>query len=400
MVEAVTAGRKLTRRSARGRRSVSVLAAGLLALTLSSCDALPGMPDASPSDAPPSAQPMDPASVASAESSSVDPSWLCQPGAEDSPLPPTTDGGAMIPETVSTEGNDITVSGPFQLEPEHSYTGFVPEGLLLPAHPENRGAPAPGYEGQLGVEGAPAPPMVVRQRVEVPAAEGAPSPSAVSAHLSVGTCDDAPLPEGQFLLRLSGALDGPGRGGADAGWAADEDVLVDVVDGRLRAVPGAVSAPTGEIPADLSPLTCGSELAAVGDGDGLEVEVAHGTDRVTTVPPEDGSPRSVGAEVRVTAQEQGTRALFQTVVVVRPSTGTIVAGARNSSGIALQWIGEEGASRTERASVTSSVCAAEALAPGTYRAHGVAVTVDAEGATHVLVSEPWDVEVHDEDPSA
>ena len=399
MVEAVTAGRKLTRRSARGRRSVSVLAAGLLALTLSSCDALPGMPDASPSDAPPSAQPMDPASVASAESSSVDPSWLCQPGAEDSPLPPTTDGGAMIPETVSTEGNDITVSGPFQLEPEHSYTGFVPEGLLLPAHPENRGAPAPGYEGHLGVEGAPAPPMVVRQRVEVPAAEGAPSPSAVSAHRSVGTCDDAPRPEGQFLLRLSGGIDGPGRGEEDAGWAANGDVLVDVVDGGLRAVPGAVSAPSGEVPVDLSPLACHTVLEPVGDGDGLTVSVEDPATSVTTVLPEDGFPRSVTAQVTVTAADHGTRALFQTVVVVNPATGTVVAGARNASEIALQWIGEEGVTGAERAAVTSSVCGAGTLSPGTYRAYGVAVTVDADAATHVLLSEPWDVEVHDEDPA-
>lgn len=403
MVEPVSAVRHSTRRAQRrprAGRSASVLAAGLLTLALASCDALPGFPDADPSQAPPTAQPLDPATVAAAETSSVDPTWLCRPGEGESPLPPSTEGGSLRPEAVGADGAEITVSGPLVLEPGHSLAQFVPEGVLLPADPENRGAPAPGYEEELGVEGAPVPPMVVRGRVAVPVAEGGPAPSAASARVSVGTCDDAPLPEGQFLLRLSGALDGPGRGGADAGWAADEDVLVDVVDGRLRAVPGAVSAPTGEIPADLSPLTCGSELAAVGDGDGLEVEVAHGTDRVTTVPPEDGSPRSVGAEVRVTAQEQGTRALFQTVVVVRPSTGTIVAGARNSSGIALQWIGEEGASRTERASVTSSVCAAEALAPGTYRAHGVAVTVDANGSTHVLVSEPWDVEVHDEDPSA
>ncbi|MGO1505005.1 MAG: hypothetical protein ACTHWV_08605, partial [Brachybacterium sp.] len=66
MVEAVTAGRMLARRSARGRRSMSALAAGLLALALVSCDALPDIPDAGSSDAPPSAQPMDPASVASA----------------------------------------------------------------------------------------------------------------------------------------------------------------------------------------------------------------------------------------------------------------------------------------------------------------------------------------------
>lgn len=400
MLEAVTAGREPALRPARGRRPVSALAAGLLVLALASCDALPGAPEAGPSDAPPSAQPMDPGAVASAETTSVDPSWLCRPGEEDSPLPPTTDGGTMTPETVSADGTDITVSGPFQLAPEHRYTGLVPEALLLPSHPENRGIPAPGYDGELGVDGAPAPPMVMRQRVEVPAQEEAPTPSAASAHLSVGTCEDAPLPEGQFLLRLSGGADGPGRGEDDAGWAASEDVLVDVVDGRLRAVPGAVSAPTGEVPVDLSPLACNSVLEPVGDGDGLEVSVEEPAGEVTTVLAEDGLPRSVTAEVAVTTADHGTRALFQTVVVVRPDSGTVVAGARNASEITLQWIGEEGVTRAGRASVTSSVCGAGVLSLGTYRAYGVAVTVDADGATHVLLSEPWDVEVHDADPAA
>lgn len=38
-------------------------------------------------------------------------------------------------------------------------------------------------------------------------------------------------------------------------------------------------------------------------------------------------------------------------------------------------------------------------APGPYRAHGFAVTVDADGATHVVLSEPWDVEVAAETPA-
>src|SRR5699024_7427007 len=129
----------------------------------------------------------------------------------------------------------------------------------VPAHPENRGAPAPGFEGELGVDGAPVPPIVGRERVELPG--DGPAPSAVTARLTLGTCDDAPLPDGQFLLRLSGGgIDGPGRGGDDAGWAASEDVMVDVVDGALEVVPGAVSAPSGEVPVDLSPLHCGAAL--------------------------------------------------------------------------------------------------------------------------------------------
>ena len=94
--------------------------------------------------------------------------------------------------------------------------------VLVPVHPENRGAPAPGFEGELGIEGAPTPPIVVRQRVEVPGAGATPSPSAVIARLTLGTCDDSPLPDGQFLLRLTGGgVDGPGRGEDDAGWSRE-----------------------------------------------------------------------------------------------------------------------------------------------------------------------------------
>ena len=40
---------------------------------------------------------------------------------------------------------------------------------------------------------------------------------------------------------------------------------------------------------------------------------------------------------------------------------------------------------------------ADALAPGQYEARAVAVTVDAEGATHLVLSDPWDVEIVEDD---
>ncbi|MGP9538778.1 hypothetical protein ACT3SP_12250 [Brachybacterium sp. AOP43-C2-M15] len=379
----------------RRPRTAAAAATALLALALGGCDALPLPSEDESTDPPSAAAPMDPGAVEGAGTTPVDPSWLCRPGEEDPPVD-ATDGGTLVPETVRAEGHRVSVSGPFRLEPDHTYGGFVPEGVLLPADPENRGAPAAGFDGQLGVADAPAPPMVVRERVEV-AGEGA-APSAATAQLTVGTCDDAPLPEGQFLLRLSGGgIDGPGRGRDDAGWSASEDVLVDVVDGELRAVPGVVDAPSGETPADLSALACRAPLEPVGDGDGLEVAVEDPTTSVSTAVPEDGAGAGVSAAVTVTGADRGTRALLQAVVVVHPTTGTVVAGARNAAEIPLQWMGEDGATRTERAWTTQGACGADALAPGDYRAHGVAVTVDADGDTHVILSEAWEVEVVDEE---
>lgn len=393
-----------SRRALPRRRATSTLAAGLLIVSLGACDALPVLPGGgnSASEAPSAAaEPMDPEQVTTTASTATDPSWLCRPGEGESPLPSSTEGGTLTPETVSAEGNDLTISGPFRLAADHSYTGFRPEGVLLPAAPENRGIPAPGFDGELGVQGAPVPPMVVRERVEVAADEGEPAPSAATAHLTLGTCDDAPLHQGQFLLRLSGGgVDGPGRGKDDAGWAASGDVLVDVVEGRLRVVPGAISAPSGEIPADLSALACRAPLEAVGDGDGLTVAVEDPTTRVSTVVPEDELGTAITARVTVTAQELGTRALLQGVVVVNPSTGTVVSGARNAPDVSLQWIDEDGVSRTDHAWVSRSTCGRDALSAGSYRAHGFGVTVDAEGATHVVLSDPWEVEVVDEEPAA
>ena len=98
-------------------------------------------------------------------------------------------------------------------------------------------------------------------------------------------------------------------------------------------------------------------------------------------------------EVSVTGGERGTRALLTGVVVVLPESGAIVAGARNAAGIPLQWLGEDGARIPDRAWTTQGACGGGGLDPGTYRALGVAVTLDAAGETHLLLTDPWDVEV-------
>ncbi|MDN6329834.1 MAG: hypothetical protein L0J84_10885 [Brachybacterium sp.] len=381
----------------RGRRTAAALAAMALTLTLAACDALPGLPGSGPDDgasSPTVADPMDPDAVAAAESTPVDPSWLCRPGEVEPPVDSSA-GGTLTPQTVRADGNALEVSGSFHLEAGHRYRGFAPVGVLVPVDPENRGAPAPGFEGELGIEGAPTPPIVVRERVEVPG--DGPTPSAVIARLTLGTCDDSPLPDGQFLLRLTGGgVDGPGRGEDDAGWSASGDVLVDVVDGGAEVVPGAVTAASGEVPVDLSPLQCGARLAPLGDGDELAVAVAEPTTSVSTLVPKDELGVSVTAEVTVTSPDLGTRALFQGVVLTHPGTGTVVAGARNAPTVSLQWIGEDGVSRTGRAWTSRGACGPDALRAGKYQAHAFAVTVDGDGATRLVLSDPWAVQVVEE----
>src|SRR5699024_11226990 len=141
----------------------------------------------------------------------------------------------------------------------------------------------------------------------------------------------------------------PGRGDEAVGWGASGDVVVDAVDGRPEAVPGAATAPSGETPAELSPLGCRAELAPVGDGDGLTVTVEDPSAQVTTAVPDGEDGAAVSGAVTVTSQEHGTRALLQGIVLTDPATGAVVAGARNTPEIPLRWIGAEGATRTERA---------------------------------------------------
>jgi hypothetical protein len=377
----------------RPRRGAAVLGALALAASLAACDTLPGPlggdRDGSPS---PVASPMDPAEVAGAETTAVDPGWLCRPGEGEDPLP-TRDEGTLTPTHVQADGNEVTITGDLALEDGAAYGGLAPEAVILPADPARRGTPAEGYEGELGVDGAPVPPLVVRARVEVPA--DGPAPSSITARLVLGTCDDAPLPDGQYLLRLGGAgPEGSGRAAERTGWAADRDVLLDVVDGRLHAVPGAVSTQDGEAAADLSSLSCGHELTPVGDGAGLSVSAEDAASAVYSEAPADELGAGASARVTAVSAEHGTLPLMTGVVVTTPRSARIVAGARNAASIPLQWMDEEGVSTAETAWTTHDACHG-ALSAGDYRAHAFAVTVDAEGATHVVLSDPWDLEVRE-----
>ncbi|MFI8777875.1 hypothetical protein ACIGH6_12435 [Brachybacterium paraconglomeratum] len=383
---------RTARRLARPGRIVAAAAGALaLAASLVACEALPGpLGGEDPASPAATAAPMAPEQVAGAETVPVDPAWLCEPGTAEDPLP-SRDGGTLTPTSVQAEGNEVMITGDLALEPGAAYGGLAPEAVIVPAHPADRAAPAEGYGDALGVDGAPAPPMVVRARVET-TAEG-PAPSTVTARLVLGTCDDAPLPDGQYLLRLSGAgPEGSGRAAERSGWEASSDVLLDVVDGRLRAVPGAVTAEDGETPADLSSLGCGRELAPVGDGAGLSVTAADPSPAVHAEAAEDEAAAGATAQVSAASEDHGTLPLMTGIVVTRPGDGVIVAGARNAGSIPLQWMDGEGVSTAETAWTTHGTCHG-ALSPGDYRAHAFAVTVDAEGATHVVLSDPWDLEV-------
>ncbi|MDN5688267.1 MAG: hypothetical protein L0G94_16550, partial [Brachybacterium sp.] len=364
--------------------------AAALVLTLAACDGLPR--DQDPTSAAPTPT-MDSAEVARSEPASVDPSWLCAPGDGAEAPAYSPEPGVFTPETVQAEGSTVTISGGFALEDGYEYGGFTPDATIVPADPSHRGTPADGYDGRLGTEGSATPPIVVRERVEVPG-EGA-APSAATARLTLGTCDDAPLPNGQYLLSLrGGGVDGPGRG--EDGWSSSAPVMLDVVDGGLQRVPDALEAADGEVPADLAPLHCRAPLEAVGDRGGLSVVVSRQETGVSSQVPEGEVGVSVDARVTVTSKDLGTRALLQGVVLVSPSSGTVVAGARNAEAIGLQWIDEEGVATAESAWTTRETCTRAPLDPGDYAAYGFAVTVDDEGATQIVLSDPWTVEVAEE----
>ena len=123
-----------------------------------------------------------------------------------------------------------------------------------------------------------------------------------------------------------------------------------------------------------------------GEDDGDEAEEADGV--------------AVDAQVTVTAKDLGTRALLQGVVLTSPDSGTVVAGARNAPAVGLQWIDEDGVSTAESAWTTRLTCTHAPLNAGSYEAHGFAVTVDQEGATHIVLSDPWTVDVVEGDAAA
>src|SRR5699024_2614860 len=98
----------------------------------------------------------------------------------------------------------------------------------------------------------------------------------------------------------------------------------------------------------------------------LSVAVSRQETRVSTQVPEDEVGVSVDARVTVTSTDLGTRALLQGVVLTNPSTGTVVAGARNAGAVGLQWIGQEGVATAESAWTTRGTCTRAPLEPGDY----------------------------------
>src|SRR5699024_6481474 len=86
-----------------GRRCAGLDGAGPLPRR---CAALPGLPGRGADEgSPPAAgEPMDPSEVAAAESTPVDPSWLCRPGQVDPPVD-SAEGGTMTPRSVRADGS-------------------------------------------------------------------------------------------------------------------------------------------------------------------------------------------------------------------------------------------------------------------------------------------------------
>lgn len=370
----------------RGARAAA--AGALLAILLSSC--LPGASSPEETTAAP-APTMDPSQVAAAELTAVNTSWLCEAGDDGQPEH-SGSPGVVVPREISADGDQVQVTGTLDLEDGYEATGFAPDALVTPAHAENRALPADPFAGTAGAEDYPLPPIVAIERVETELT-GEP-PATVSARLRLGTCDGAALPDGPYLLSLAGGgIESPRRGENPAGWLASADVLLDVVDGQVRPVPGALTAPSGEIPVDMSGLACGTALTAT-DADAASLAISVQTPP-TSLPaaPADEGPVMLSADVTVTAPTPGTRGLLEGIVITNPTTGTIVAGARHADVIGLGWIPEEGITSTVSTPTTQGTCSRRPLAAGAYQAHGFALSVGADGGTELSLSDPWALEI-------
>lgn len=369
-------------------RAPRVAAACAVVLALGACDASPGP---SGPTTPPPADPMDPQAVADAELSGIDTSWLC--GTDDGAGAPGHSGepGVLTPTAVTAEDDEVTIGGSFALDPGYEITALAPDALVTPAHPENRALPADAFAAEPGSSQYPQPEIVAVERAETTLAGAA--PSEVTTRLRLGTCEGGALPDGPYLLDLSGgAVEAP-SGGGPAGWSASQQVLIDVVDGQVRPVPGAVTAPGGEIPADTSRLHCGARLEPMGDGAGLSVSVSEQETTVPSSPSADEDAVGVDARVGVSASEPGTRALLEGVVVTLPDSRTVVAGARNAESIGLAWFTQDGVSTPTTAWTSQLTCGHGALNEGSYLGWGFALTVDADGATQLVLSDPWTLDV-------
>src|SRR5699024_6389812 len=145
-------------RPGRRRRAARVTAACALVLTLGACDPTPG-----PSEPTGLSRtgPMDPDEVAAAELTAVGTDWLC--GTQDSADRPTHTGdpGVLTPATVSTDGDEIMVSGAFDPGTARSdLAQVVPDILVAPAHADNRGVVADPYSAEPGSSQYPQPEIV------------------------------------------------------------------------------------------------------------------------------------------------------------------------------------------------------------------------------------------------
>src|SRR5699024_9783959 len=116
-------------RRPRGRRAGAVLASMVLALSPGHCDTPPALPGrrADEGSSPAAGETIEPSEVAAAESTPVDPSWLCRPGQVDPPVD-SAEGGTMTPRSVRADGSVLEGSGPFHLAEGHRYRGFAPVG--------------------------------------------------------------------------------------------------------------------------------------------------------------------------------------------------------------------------------------------------------------------------------
>lgn len=332
---------------------------------------------------------MDPSQVAAAELTTVNTSWLCEAGDDGQPEH-SGSPGVVVPREISADGDQVQVTGTLDLENGYEVTGFSPDALVTPAHAENRALPADPFTGTAGAEDYPLPPIVAIERVETELTGEA--PATVAARLRLGTCDGAPLPDGPYLLSLTGGgIESPHRGENPAGWLASADVLLDVVDGQVQPVPGALTAPSGEIPVDMSGLSCGTALTASDDAS-LAISVQTPPTSLPAAPADEG-PVMLSAGVTVTAPAPGTRGLLEGIVITNPATGTIVAGARHADVVGLGWIPEEGITSTVSTPTTQGTCSQRPLAAGAYQAHGFALSVGADGGTELSLSDPWTLEI-------
>lgn len=301
---------------------------------------------------------------------------------------PPEGAAALIPHRLHTDGDEFLLEGHLDTEAAPGeLTRLAPNAEIAPADPQHRSLPAPAAtEGSSGT----VPPLIGLARVESSLER---TPSTVATRMRIGACDGGRMPDGPYVMALDGEGFEPTDGApSDPSWQTSSPVLIDVVDGQLQPVTGAVTAPAGEIPAETSLLACGAIPEGARAEPGLQVRAE---DHRTSVPATgtDGQAVGVDATLRIVPERPGTRALLEGIVITLPGTGQIVAGARSAETVGLQWLGADGISTTTTAWTSTDTCSHRPLEAGTYRAYAFVLTVNGDGSSAVVLSNPWDVEV-------